>query len=116
MKKIIALALTVLMMFALVSCGMSADDVKKNLEDADYTVVESPINLDGVVASFVATNGDKVVSVVEFEDKADAKEAYEEAEKLAEEAGEADNFKDLCVRKGKTLITASSKDAMKDAK
>lgn len=125
MKKILSLALVFVMMFALVSCGKSIDSLEKKLEKAGYevAVVELDEPVDGIVKTLSARNDDgERISAVEYEKAADAKEAYEEAKEAFEEAKEAGyfdedvKFKDVCVKSGKVIIQASSKDAMKDAK
>ncbi|MBQ8163853.1 MAG: hypothetical protein IJZ93_05780 [Clostridia bacterium] len=125
MKKIIALALMVIMMFAFVSCGMSADDVKENLEKEGYEVAVQTdavttgaakagfavlgVELEGdVVAVLEAAKEDAIVMAYEFEETADAKAVMKKAEE--------ENDDSYYVRKGKTIIVASSEDALKDAK
>lgn len=139
MKKILSLALVFVMMFAFVSCGKSVEDIEKNLEKADYKVTvldgdaattaaeriiaEMDIEIDGdVVAVLTAVKDDEYVQAIEFEKASDAK-AFEKAYKdqlkeLEEELGDDFDEDDYGVydRAGKTVISASSKDAMKDAK
>ena len=139
MKKILSLALVFVMMFAFVSCGKSVEDIEKNLEKADYdvTVLDGDlataaaeaflrgidVEIEGdVVAVLRASKDDEYVQAIEFEKASDAKavkKAYDDAvEELKEELGDDYDEEDVGVydRAGNTVILASSKDAMKDAK
>ncbi len=87
MKKLTALALVVVMLFALVACGgYDADTIKKNLEKAEYSVVSgSTEKLDSLglekMPTEVVVGTNKIVNsiTVYIFDSADDAEAAKEA-------------------------------------
>jgi hypothetical protein len=130
--KIVALALVlVTMVAALASCGGPAKDpadAEKALKDNGYTVVKSDnlataaLALAGVkdvesVVSGSATIDDKfeTVTIFYFEDKDAANEAWEDAQKYADEKKD-DKSEDWVVKKSGAMIYFGTPNAVKAAK
>ncbi len=129
--RLTTLALVLVMMLgALVSCGAPNADPEKAeeaLEDAGYEVsVDSKLapaaykamGVDGVDCVLSAINLDEdeegILFVVYFDEAADAKEAFEDIKKDAEEEME-DEEDFVCKRSGK-MIYYGTKNAVKAAK
>lgn len=125
MKRIIsAILVCVLMMgcvLALVSCGgpkKNPEKAKKALEDAKYTVVllEGDKAGEGIEAMLTAVSEDmkNQISIVWYEKKADAKDAYKEAKEALEEMGDA--AENMVVGKSGKMVWMGTKEAVKAAK
>ena len=129
--RILALSLVlVTLVAALASCGGPAkdpDDALAALKDNDYVVAEDKLiipgalkllGVDGIdsVVSGTATIDDKVehVTIIYFEDKEAANEAWEDVEKYAEDNKKDDS--DWIVKKSGAMIYYGTSAGIKAAK
>ncbi len=127
--KVLALALVAVMMCAvLVSCSApNADPSKANdaLKDAGYSVIYNDGSVgiggisistlpEGVEASIIATKGDdNYIVITYYKEASDANDAWEEAEKEAEELKE--KYEDIVCKKSGKMIYLGTKEAVKAA-
>lgn len=129
--RILALSLVlVTLVAALASCGGPAkdpDDALAALKDNDYVAAEDKLiipgalkllGVDGIdsVVSGTATIDDKVehVTIIYFEDKEAANEAWEDVEKYAEDNKKDDS--DWIVKKSGAMIYYGTSAGIKAAK
>ncbi len=130
--RIVALALVLVAMVAcLASCGSPAkdpDDAVAALKDADYVaaqdtlVVPTALKVLGVKGVDSVVTGTKVeddktnhVTVVYFEDKDAANDAWEKVQEYAEDEKDEDDS-DWSIKKSGAMIWWGTSDAVKAAK
>ena len=124
LSAVLACVLLVGCVFALASCGGPNSDPEKAeaaLKEEGYTVVAIPtFGLAGVKKAISAYKVDEEnnegVQIFYLTEDADADEAYEEIEKLYNEAKEEDEDIDLKIGKADGMIWFGTADAIKAAK